>query len=155
MGDQGASVRIGDGEREAAVAALVAHREAGRLDPVEFEERQVAVSQARTWGEVGPLFADLPDPRPAGMPATVVPLPVAGHGAVSVPADDGVERSAGVLGAVVPARYRDTVMAIMPFAALLLFFTLHSWMFFLLIPVMAILLYGAEGKPGRRRDRRR
>jgi len=157
MEDQGGTLRIGDGEREAAVEALVAHREAGRLDPVEFEERQVTASRARTWAEIGPLFADLPDPRPVGMPASVVPAIPAGHGAVVVP-PPGEVAPQGVLGGLVPERYRNTIMALMPFVALGLFFATEQWIFFLLIPVVAILLYGSEGHHdhrGHRRDRRR
>jgi len=50
---------------------------------------------------------------------------------------------------------RETIMALTPFAALALFFTTGQWMWFLMIPVMGILLYGPEGgrKAGRRRSR--
>ena len=52
---------------------------------------------------------------------------------------------------------RETIMALTPFAALALFFTTGQWMWFLMIPVMGILLYGPEGgrKAGRRRSRDR
>ena len=45
----------------------------------------------------------------------------------------------------------------MPFLALVLFFTTGSWLWFLLVPIMGILLYGADGakNTGRGRDRRR
>lgn len=151
--DELGAVRIGDEERHAAVEALTAHREAGRLAPTEFEERQVAASRARTWAEIAMLFADLPDPRPAGMPpelprsspavqASASPLPVAGH---------GTERPRGLLDDVVPTRYRDTVMALTPLLAVVLFFVTKTWLWFLAIPIMGILLYGADGKPKRRR----
>jgi len=46
-------------------------------------------------------------------------------------------------------------MALTPFAALILFFVTGSWLWFLAIPVMGILLYGPEGrrKSGRRGHR--
>ena len=142
--DEIGAVRIGDGERAVAVEALAAHREAGRLTPTEYEDRQVVASKALTWAEIGPLFADLPAPRPVGMPADAPVVAPSGPGQV-------VEQVAGpprgLLGDVVPARYRDTVMALTPFAAVLLFFVTRSWLWFLAIPVMGILLYGAEGKP--------
>lgn len=139
-------VRIGDGERRAVVEALTSHREAGRLTPTEFEERQVAASQARTWIDVAPLFTDLPEPRPVGMPANLppaAPLPVSQQPAEASPG--------GVLDVIVPSRYRDTVMALTPMLAVLLFFVTRSWYWFLAIPIMGILLYGANGKPKRRR----
>lgn len=148
--DERGAVRIGDEERRAAVEALTAHREAGRLAPTEFEERQVIASRARTWAEIVPLFADLPDPRPAGMPAglPVVVVPVPGPppagGRVADP-----QRSP--LDDLVPTRYRDTVMAVTPLLAVVLFFATKSWLWFLAIPIMGILLYGPDGKPKRHR----
>jgi len=155
--------RIGDDERAAATAALDAHREAGRLDAVEYEERQVQVARARTWAQIQPLFRDLPQPHPAGMPAAGV-VPLASPGPVAPVPAGAVDRPGdpGVLSKVVPDRYKATVMALTPFAALLLFFVtpVSGWLWFLAIPVMGILLYGTEGKDERpsrqqRRDRRR
>jgi hypothetical protein len=60
----------------------------------------------------------------------------------------------GLLGAVVPDRYRSTIMALTPFAALVLFFGTHLWYWFLAIPVMGILLYGADGDGDRKRRER-
>jgi len=148
--------RIGDAEREAATQALVAHREAGRLDPVEFEERQVRVAAARTWAEVRPLFTDLPQPHPVGMP-TVTPgalHPLVDPGTPAVPVAAG--EASGLLGGLVPDRYKTTVMALTPFAALLLFFLTPGpgWLWFLAIPVMGILLYGPDGHEERKRQER-
>ena len=48
-------------------------------------------------------------------------------------------------------RRRDLVMSLMPFICLILFFTVvRTWLVWLLIPVAAVLLYGADGKRGRR-----
>ena len=152
----GGAHRIGDQERDAATQALVAHREAGRLDAVEYEDRQVRVSRARTWADIQPIFADLPEPHPAGMPpVAAVAHPqaaVLGLGTPGVAPSEGQ----GLLGGVVPHRYKSTVMALTPFAALLLFFVTPgpSWIWFLAIPVMGILLYGPEGNDERRRQER-
>ena len=147
--DEVGAVRIGDGERQASVEALIAHREAGRLDPTEFEERQVAASLARTWAEIAPLFRDLPAPYPVGMPAGLpaAPPPAPVPAAMSGPAGaTGVERSGGLLDGIVPPRYRDTVMALTPLLAVLLFFVTRTWLWFLMIPIIGIVLYGPDGK---------
>jgi hypothetical protein len=142
------SVRIGTPEREAAVSALDAHWHEGRLDPAEHERRTTAARAARTRAELDALFADLPDraaPRGAApdhhasldrMPPPRVPEPGSGP----------------LLGGLV-GRHRDTVMALTPFVAVGLFFLFgYSWLWFLLIPVMGILLFGADDR-GRRHRR--
>lgn len=61
--------RIGDAEREAAVAELTEHFVAGRLDQAEFDQRMDAAMQARTAADLVPLFADLPQRTAAsGLP---------------------------------------------------------------------------------------
>ena len=72
--------RIGDREREAAVAALGEHYVAGRLTKEEFDERTGVAWQARTSSDLAPLFYDLPAlqaPRPSKTPA---PWPTHGPG---------------------------------------------------------------------------
>ncbi|WP_328991241.1 DUF1707 domain-containing protein [Kribbella sp. NBC_01245] len=63
-------VRIGDAERDEAVALLGEHFVAGRLTQEEFEERSDQATRARYVDDVAPLFADLPDPETA-TPATL------------------------------------------------------------------------------------
>lgn len=58
------AVRIGDAERDEAVALLGEHFVAGRLTQEEFEERSDQATRARYVADVTPLFADLPDPEP-------------------------------------------------------------------------------------------
>jgi Domain of unknown function (DUF1707) len=65
-------LRIGDAERDAAVAALSEHFAAGRLSKDEFDERTTTAWTARTLGDVAPLFVDLPAPHP---PASVSTTP--------------------------------------------------------------------------------
>src|SRR5690242_1551559 len=63
-------MRIGDDEREAAVAALGEHYAAGRLTKDEYDERSERAWDARTHAALMPLFADLPRPgRAAPEPA--------------------------------------------------------------------------------------
>ncbi|MEV6282102.1 DUF1707 domain-containing protein [Kribbella sp. NPDC051770] len=59
--ERSGALRIGDAERDQAVAALGDHFVAGRLTQDEFEERSERATKARYDEELAPLFADLPD----------------------------------------------------------------------------------------------
>ena len=61
-------IRIGDAEREAAVAALGEHYAAGRLTKEEYDERAAVAWTAKTNSALWPLFADLPRPQAAPRP---------------------------------------------------------------------------------------
>jgi hypothetical protein len=54
-------LRAGDDDRERVVGALHRHAQAGRLDPVELDERVEAALTAKTFGELERLIRDLPD----------------------------------------------------------------------------------------------
>ncbi|HTZ24462.1 MAG TPA: DUF1707 domain-containing protein [Streptosporangiaceae bacterium] len=58
-------IKASDAERDAVVAALGEHFQAGRLTSEELEERTGRVLAARTLGELDELTTDLPAPRPA------------------------------------------------------------------------------------------
>lgn len=59
-------LRIGDAERERAAADLGDHYAQGRLTADEHAERLDRIWAARTRGELGPVFSDLPGaPEPA------------------------------------------------------------------------------------------
>ena len=62
-------VRIGDAERDQAVAALSEHFAAGRLTRDELDERVDQAMAARFDRELEPLFADLPE-TPQARPAS-------------------------------------------------------------------------------------
>jgi hypothetical protein len=66
--------RIGDAERDRAVGFLQEHMAQGRLDHDEFDERLTRALGARTEADLQPLFADLPEPRPASGLATTSPF---------------------------------------------------------------------------------
>jgi hypothetical protein len=53
-------LRIGDQEREAAVAALGEHYAAGRVTKDEYDERAERAWAAKTNSDLKPLFLDLP-----------------------------------------------------------------------------------------------
>jgi hypothetical protein len=54
-------LRAGDDDRERVVGALHRHAQAGRLDPMELDERVEAALNAKTFGELERLIRDLPD----------------------------------------------------------------------------------------------
>src|SRR3954463_12301173 len=105
IGDAGGQ-RIGSAERDLAIGQLRQHYQAGRLTPEEYEDRSVRASKAVTWAEITPLFTDLPEPRPG---------PV--HAELMVPQ----ERAQGLVP--LNDRARETIMALTPLVALILFFT--------------------------------
>ena len=74
-------LRIGTSEREDAIKILGEHFAAGRLPVDEYEDRVSAAIEAKTRGELRPLFKDLPAPYPPFMVPPVRPVE-----AVQVPA---------------------------------------------------------------------
>jgi hypothetical protein len=125
----GSGQRIGAAERDEAVEALRTHLEAGRLTPEEYEDRSVTASGARTVDDLVPLFADLPEPRPAPVAARTVSAPGTGTGLPAL--SDGA---------------RERIMAVIPLVALVMFFVTRTWLWFLAIPIAAALLYGNDRK---------
>jgi hypothetical protein len=66
-------MRASDADRDAVVAALSEHFQAGRLTTEELEERTGQALAARTIGQLDELTADLPAPRPAEAATPVAP----------------------------------------------------------------------------------
>jgi hypothetical protein len=137
---------VSDAERQAAVAALQAHRAAGRLSSAEYEDRSVLAGSVRRWEELIRLFSDLPQPHP--VPGGVVTTPSAALPAAAQPVPGPADRP--LVG--LPPHIARTILALSPFVALVLFFTTRTWLWFLLIPVAGVLLGGSWGG-GRRRYR--
>lgn len=123
-------VRVGTAERETAQSELNEHFSQGRLDVTEFEERSSVVAGARTRAELENVFGDLPRSR-----------------GVQVPAQKANRN------------WQYSVIAVMPIAAVVLFFVAlqgvwdQSWLVFLLVPA-AGALFGAGGHRDRGRDGR-
>ncbi|HEY7597811.1 MAG TPA: DUF1707 domain-containing protein [Actinophytocola sp.] len=101
-------LRIGTREREEAVKVLGDHLSEGRLELGEYEERVGRAVEARTRGELRPLFSDLPAPYPAFMlpparPVEAVAVPVYPQRAVvEYEESDRYRVVAGVLQIVFP-----------------------------------------------------
>jgi hypothetical protein len=156
---QRSSERLSDTEREAAVQQLAAARSEGRLRPEEFDQRAVSARAAVTRGDLASLFADLPAPSSAyGAAPTAAPSAAPMYSTAPSSFDGDVSGSNGsrrALGGAVGA----TIMALIPFAALALFFITSyavgwgwSWLWFLIIPVAGIIIYG-PGSDSRGRGR--
>ena len=148
--------RVGNAEREAAVAALNEHWHAGRLDPGEHERRTTAAYAAVTRGDLDALFADLPGGDPATR-SDAPPVPVQGQ-VVNQPYEGSpaqIEPQSGS-GLFPPsswiAQHRDALMGVTPFVALACFFIFKSWIWFLLIPVAGIVLYSGDDRKKRRKQ---
>lgn len=60
------TLRIGDADRESALAQLGEQFALGRLSKEELDERSDAVWSAKTRGDLAPIFADLPTPHASG-----------------------------------------------------------------------------------------
>jgi hypothetical protein len=124
-------IRIGTAEREDAMRRLSDHFAAGRLSVAEFDERSAAVAAAMTRGDLAPVFTDLPEP-----------------GAPAEPASAPQQRGRG-------SEARGAVMGLVVIAAVVLFFLTQTWLWFLMIPAVGILVGATEQRDREhRRDRR-
>jgi hypothetical protein len=75
-----ADKRASDADRDRVVDRLRDAAAEGRLDLTEFEERMGAAYAARTYGELAPLTADLPDQQEAAAPAHAQEVLLRAHG---------------------------------------------------------------------------
>ena len=67
-------IKASDADRDAVVAALSEHFQAGRLTSEELEERTGRALAARTLGQLDELTADLPAPQPSAPAGPVGPV---------------------------------------------------------------------------------
>jgi hypothetical protein len=116
-------IRIGTAEREAAISLLASHFGAGRLTMAEFDARSAAAAKTTTRSEIDALLADLPTSASAQLE----------------------EEQRAARG----KRWRDTVMKLTPFVALIGFYATaevwdQAWMWFLGIPIACVLLYTGD-----------
>lgn len=152
--------RISDAEREEAIAALLQAQGEGRLTPDEVAERAAQVREARRRSELAPIFHDLPlaGPSPYGSPtgqALTGGISDASTGAVA-PASPSWQEPSGTPpygvaprvsgGGLTPAA-RSTIMRVTPLVATVAFFAFGltggfrwSWLFFLAVPIVGVIL---------------
>jgi hypothetical protein len=126
-------IRIGDTERESALSALGDHMSAGRLDIDEYGDRTARVAAAKTRGDLLALFSDLPTPHPKFGVAAAASAPTVATSALPVSTGNGMPLPQRLMAAAVP---------LASIAAVVLFFTLGTWLFFLL-PAAVMVLGGA------------
>ena len=70
------SIRVSDADRDRVTAQLRDHFAAGRITPGELDERLSAALNAKTFGDLRRIMADLPGPVPALSSAVRPPLRV-------------------------------------------------------------------------------
>ncbi|HEV2778662.1 MAG TPA: DUF1707 domain-containing protein [Actinophytocola sp.] len=103
-------LRVGTQEREDAISILGDHFAAGRLPMDEYEARITTALDAKTLGDLRPLFKDLPAPHPASLTrpappsAPPAPLPVPLHHDPNSPVvwSDKSKIAAGLLQIMLP-----------------------------------------------------
>ena len=142
MTEERPPIRIGTAERNAAMKALDEHLAAGRLEIEEYGERSARASTAATAPQLAELFHDLPAPHPelpgvAGPP----PVPVAPAAAPVRPEPSGLQA------------WGPRLALVAPLLAVALFVLTKQWVFFLLIPVIFMVLGSRHHGHGGRRDR--
>ena len=77
------NIRISDADRERVTSRLREHFAEGRLSQDELDERISATLNAKTFGDLRPIMADLPEPAPAAQQPGPVPPPWTGRPAYS------------------------------------------------------------------------
>ena len=68
------SIRVSDADRDRVTVQLRDHFAAGRITPGELDERLSAALNAKTFGDLRRIMADLPGPVPAPLGAAAPPL---------------------------------------------------------------------------------
>lgn len=143
-------LRIGNRERELAMAALDEHLREGRLEPGEYAERSAVASTARFRSELDALFDDLPEPRPSyprsrpdDGPVPAGAPPAAPTAPATSAARDDLPELVAPIGARL-GRHAGLLSALAPAIALVLFVVtgLRFPQVFLLVPVaIGVLAY--------------
>lgn len=110
------------------------HFGSGRIDVDEYGERSAQIAAARTRKDLRPLFADLPDPKPA-----VLRQQRSSPGAPPVRASR-----------TVPQILATSAVPIAAIVAVVLFLTVLKFWFVLLIPVLVAACLGRWGSHPRR-----
>jgi hypothetical protein len=158
-----ASQRLSNADRDEAVSALARALADGRITADEFTERSATAKSAVTRGDLAPIFADLPDPAASSIPASsTAPAPDPDLQPPTAFRDQSYDPGSGRRGSgrqPLGGTTGRVIVSLSPFVALALFFLCGylipdgwrwSWIFFVLIPVAGIIVYGA----GSRRDDR-
>ena len=106
-------IRISDADRDRVTARLRDHFAEGRLTPDELDERVTAALNAKTFGDLRRVMADLPGPAP--QPPRAQPLAAARRAALDVPppaAADSAARAARACRGAADASRRVAVLRV-------------------------------------------
>lgn len=143
--------RLSNAERDDAVAALHAAAAEGRLSQPEADERSAAARTAVVRADLAPLFADLPTPEGGRQAPVADTAPAAPLAPPQQQPQQQWQQWQQPAGAPAPRgrTWGVSTVAIMPFVALVLFFLTGNlagyewaWLWFLLVPIAGILVYG-------------
>ncbi|MGN6127892.1 MAG: DUF1707 SHOCT-like domain-containing protein [Humibacter sp.] len=140
--------RLADRDRAQAIVALTQARDEGRLTPEEFDQRSASAKSAVVWGDLSPLFTDLPR---ASVDHHDHDDRYRDRYYYGRDRDRGSRALGGAWGA--------TIMSLVPFLALGLFFIAGfvwdgwawGWLFFLMIPIAGAIIYGPGAQYRNRR----
>lgn len=163
------SLRLSNADRDAAVASLSRAHADGRITTDELSERTASARTAVTRGDLAPLFGDLPDTvhhDPSALPAGFASPPASGAPFAAPPASGTPYTSSPPRETYTRARPLGgaagvTLVAITPILALVVFLGIGflvpggfswSWVVWLAVPVVAIIVYGPGGRTGYNRD---
>jgi hypothetical protein len=150
------SIRISDADRDQVTARLREHFAEGRLTSEELDERITATLNAKTYGDLRPIMADLPGPGP--VPPYDWAVPPAG---AQTPPPGSQPWGSGPLGG--PYRVYRRGPRLLPLVLIALVFTLafpFTGFFFFGILKLVLLIWlvtcvaGLFAARGRRRGRR-
>lgn len=141
-------LRIGDPERNDAISALSTHLTQGRLDSTEYDERVARVMQAKTATQISANFLDLPEPRPSLPGDAVVRRSAA---AVAVPQSTAPATSQTTVDRrSTPQRIAAVAIGASGILSVVLFFTLGTWLVFLLPALISVIAGAWWGSDWRR-----
>lgn len=138
------NLRIGDSEREQAIAALGEHYSAGRLDIDEYGERSAKVTAARTREDLNTVFTDLPQPHPQLSPQAATPPPPDVEVVPPSPPRHIQRR-----------QFASAVVGLSWLGAILLIVAVHSPSLVIFIPIALSVAVGAYWGKGWREDAQR
>lgn len=136
-----ASYRISDAEREAAMAALGRAFAEGRLALDEYDERVRGVAEARTRGDIEPLFRDLPTGRDLAAYGGGGPEKLYSASEIDAVHRHGTRVKAGLLGISVLGSIAATVALSAVVSSSL------SMLALLVVPLVWLLLYVMQAGP--------
>lgn len=150
---------IDDEARNRVLDNLRGHWQAGRIDAGEHERRVVLVRRAATREQLVQALDGLPESGHTGAGMLLLGDDASrDEPAVSAPVEgrvlgNEVERRSARTNGLIPMNRAtaNSISALVPLLALVAFLTTGSWLWFLAIPIVSIVVFGKGGK-GKQHD---